>query len=62
MNKIPIYAIITIILFGLSACKGRDPNDKKLAQVGSEILYESQFKANFSDAEWENLSLSLIHI
>lgn len=54
MNKFLVCCLLIGIF--ISACTSGAKKDKKLAQVGSEILYESEFKANFSETEWKNLS------
>ncbi len=47
---------VLITICGLISCQRSTGESKKLAQVGNEILYEADFKANFSSDEWQNLS------
>jgi len=48
--------VIIVLLAGLSACSLFKKNAEVIAQVDKEILTMDEFKANFTEAEWQGLS------
>lgn len=56
MKKYSVPALILTCLLVFAACATKEERGAKVAQVGSEILYEKDFAAGFSTLEYKHLS------
>ncbi len=56
MKKTGFYLLLILLALASGACTKAADRGRKLAQVGSEILYEMDFKAGFSTNDYKNLS------